>query len=312
MKRSHQIGLATILLLVIFAPACAQSDDGDKSSSAAKEDFIEKAGAICDAGNEEFNALFESDFPVIRSKTPEFFTKALPVLEERNASLKELEVPEGDEDEVSSMLESADKAVEDFKKATQDEELAGRLFAAEGGENSAAFEKKAGDYGIEPCATDEGGDEEESPGVGKADISGFSAEKKAYIEKGDAICTAADQKFQPVEEELFTDFPPTTEAWKAALPKVVEIYKPAFAEFKALTPPAADKPAIDAIVQKEDILIASLEEANQAAAAGDEAKLEAALQKVFPGFDEVDRDRRAFGFQVCGSEDEDEEEGGEG
>jgi hypothetical protein len=309
MKGSYRRGLAALFLVVIVAPACGGSDDGSKSSGAAKQDFIKKAGAVCDSSSEVFNALFDTDFPTIRSQTPAFFTKALPVLEERNSNLKDLKVPEGDEDEISSMLDSGDKTVADFKKATGDEEFAGELFSGEGGANSVAFEKKAGDYGIKECATDEGGGE---PPVTKVDISGFSAEKKAYIETADAICKAAAEKAKPIEDEVFAQFPPTAQAWKTGLPKLLEIQKPAFEEFESVKPPVADKAAIDAINQKADILFASLDEANQAAAAGDEEKLGVALQKAFPLFDEVDQDRREFGFQVCGSEGEDEEEGGEG
>lgn len=306
MKGSYRRGLSALFLLVLIAPACGESDDGSKSSSAAKKDFIKKAGAVCDSSNEVFNALFDTDFPTIRSKAPAFFTKALPVLEERNSNLKDLKVPEGDEDEISSMLDSGDKTVADFKKATTDEEFAGELFSNEGGANSVAFEKMAGDYGIKECATDEGGGE---PPATKVDISGFSAEKKAYIETADAICTAAAEKSKPVEDEVFAQFPPTAQAWKTGLPKLLEIQKPAFAEFEKVKPPAADKAAIDAINEKSDILFASLDEANQAAAADDEDKLVLALQKAFPLFDEVDQDRRAFGFQVCGSEEGQQEEG---
>jgi hypothetical protein len=294
-----------------IAPACAQSDDGEKSSSAAKEDFIEQAGAVCDASNEDFNALFESDFPTIRSKSSAFFEKAIPVIEDRQSQLKELEVPEGDEEEIESMLESGDQAIEDFRRATQDQEFAGDLFTQEGGENSLAFEEKAGEYGIAKCATDEGGDEDEGEEEAEVDTSAFSAEKKAYIEKVDAICTDTNAKLAPVEEQTFAEFPPTAEAWKEGLPGLLAAFKPSIDQIKALTPPAADKPAIDAILQKQDTIIQALEQAKAAADAGDETKLDQALKPVFPLFDEVDQAYREFGFQVCGALDE-EEEGAEG
>lgn len=307
MKRSYRRGLAALCLVILIAPACGQSEE-DSGSSGAKQDFIEQAGAICDASNEDFNALFESDFPTIRSKSSAFFEKAIPVIEERQSQLKELEVPEGDEGEISSMLDSGDKAIEDFRRATQDQELAGDLFSQEGGENSLAFEEKAGEYGIAKCATDEGGDEDEA----KVDTSGFSAEKKAYIEKVDAICTDTNTKLAPVEEQTFAKFPPTAEAWKEGLPGLLAAFKPAVEQIKALTPPAADKPAIDAILQNEDTIIQALEQAKVAADAGDETKLDEALKPVFPLFDEVDQSYREFGFQVCGALDEEEEGGEEG
>jgi len=311
MKTSHRRGLAALCLVILIAPACGQAEE-DSGASGAKQDFIEQAGAICDSSNEDFNALFESDFPTIRSKSSAFFEKAIPVIEERQSQLKELEVPEGDEEEISSMLDSGDQAIEDFRRATQDQELAGDLFSQEGGENSLAFEEKAGEYGIARCATDEGGDEDEGEEETKVDTSGFSAEKKAYIEKVDAICTDTNTKLAPVEEQTFAEFPPTAEAWKEGLPGLLAAFKPAVEQIKALTPPAADKPAIDAILQKEDSIIQALEQAKVAADAGDETKLDETLKPVFPLFDEVDQSYREFGFQVCGALDEEgEEEGGE-
>jgi hypothetical protein len=310
MGRSVRRGFAALSLLCLVGAACGQGEQRDESDQAAREDYIEQAGAICDSSNEEFNALFESDFPTIRSRSDEFFAKAAPLIEDRMSELRELEIPEGDEEEINSMLDSGDKAVEDFERAAQDEELAADLFSQEGGENSLAFEDKAGEYGIEQCATDEGGDEEETPAA-KVDTSGFSAEKKAYIEQVDAICTSTEEKLAPIEETVFAEFPPTAEGWKEGLPQLVPVLRTAITDIRAVTPPAADRPAIESILLKEDTLLQRLDEARAAADAGDENGLHEALKPAFPLFEEVDEAYRNFGFQVCGALDE-EEEGEEG
>jgi hypothetical protein len=296
--------LALLAIVFVFAAACGGDEEqkgGGGKQTLTKAEFLKQGNEICKEGTGDFNKLFETDFPATQGKAPAFFEKASPILRKQMSELRDLGAPEGDEDEVEQILDAGDKAVADFDSAAKDEQKAVQLFGAEGGESTADFEQRATRYGLTECAEDE---EEEEGEVQKPDPSTFSPEKRAYVERADAICKRADERSDPIEDEAFRAFPPPLEVWASVIPRLLEIERPALQELRRLEPPAADRARVEGTWEKRADLYDTIEQARQAAAAKDENRFSELFVQVDQGFQATDRELKSYGFQVCGSEDD--------
>lgn len=300
--RSRKLrGFALVAVVAVVGAAC-----DDAKTGLTKEDWIKAAAAICKTGTEDFNALFETDFPTTPEKTAGFFEKATPIFERQMNDLRELEAPEADADAIDKALDAGDRAVADFDAASTDPEKAGEIFGAQGGENITAFEEGLTEVGVPECAQDEAEEEEEED---LPDPATFSPEKKAFVEAADAICQAADDKISPAEDQYLESFPPPLDGWVGFLEVAVPALRDQLEQLGALEPPAEDREAIEALLTRGSGVADVLEEALAAAKAGDQERFDEITQPLFSGeFDDFDRAFREYGFQVCGSEDDDEEE----
>lgn len=282
------------LALASVPLAACGGDDEDKTLS--KAEYVKRGNAICAESTAEFNKLFETDFPAIPAAIPGFFDKVTPIFERQTADLRGLDGPDADQAKVDRMLAAADKAVADFKRGSKDEKLGAELFQEEGGKNQAAFEKQAKAVGLK-CDEDE-------PSEKKLDAATFSAEKQAYIKKADAICRETVKKSSALEERYFRSFPPELEAWAKFLPPVVKLVRSDLAKTERLTPPAEDKAKIDELIARQEQIVDQFEEMAKVAATGDEAEFQAVSKDIFAETDNTDDDLVAYGFQVCGSQED--------
>jgi hypothetical protein len=288
-------------LLVLAAVMLVGAACGDDDEGLTKSQYVSKGNAICKTSDDAFNRLFETDFPSIPEKVPAFFEKAVPIVEKEVDDMRALDPPEADEETIEAMLALGEKSVTDFEKATKDSEFGVELFTQEGGENSREFHKKAVAYGMGEC-----GEDDEGESTPKLDPATFSPEKRAYVDKADAICKKADAKSDPVEESMFASFPPALQQWAKGLPQLVAIVRTEVAEFEALAPPAADKATIAAIIAQEKDTLDKLDRGARLAVAGDADGFAEAVGPIFGTFEEIDGKLKAYGFQFCGSEDDDE------
>jgi hypothetical protein len=310
MKRITSVLVALLLVPTLLA-ACGDDDDGEEAGGAlTKAEYTSQANAACKTVTDGLAEQFEGDagFPVVKSQIVPFVARIAPIISEGMRDVSALEAPEGEDAKVKGIADEADALADRFEKAADDEAEAQKLFEEEGGFD--AFEKKAETYGLEACANlDPEEDEGEEPT--KLDPATFSPEKRAFVEKSDAICMKYAEEGDKVEQEVFAEgFPPELEKWAEAIPKFVDITRREIAEQRQLTPPAADKATIDGLLQRGETLLTDFEAAGKLAAEGKEDEFGTKMQELFPRFDEFDADLRAYGFQVCGSEDEGEE--GEG
>jgi len=194
------------------------------------------------------------------------------------------------------MLAAGDKAVADFRRATEDDKLAVKLFQEEGGENAAAFEKQAKAVGLK-CDDDD-------PPPKKLDPATFSPEKQAYIKKADAICAESNKKARPLEERYFRSFPPELDAWAKFLPAVAKLGRADVTKTERLTPPAEDKATIDELNARQEKILDRLEQAGKVAESGDEDAFQRAFQGTFAEGEKINDDLVAYGFQACGSQED--------
>lgn len=133
--------------------------------------------------------------------------------------------------------------------------------------------------------------------------------KAEYIAKGDALCKKSDDAIDPKFDAIFADFPNVDMAKaKAEFPKITAAFDDFRADFEDLEGPEADEKQIDALHADLVKLDGVLDKAGAAAQKGDEEAFKKTLFDAFPLFDETDERARAYGFKVCGAEDDEEEE----
>ena len=123
--KSFKVGACSAALVIALAVAgCGSSDDdssSDESSTTeiSKTDFVTQANEICKSSNTAIdsaaNKVFGNGQPT-QAETEDFITTTVvPQVETQLSAIRELGVPEGDEDQVNAMLDAAESANEEVK-----------------------------------------------------------------------------------------------------------------------------------------------------------------------------------------------------
>jgi hypothetical protein len=147
-------------VVVFSALGLLASGCGDDEERLTEEAFLEQGNAICEAGNERIDALFEETFQGEADfeddeKIAEFKAALESDVQGQIDDLGELEPPEELEDDVESLLENANAALDEVREMDSQE-----FFESEGGGDVFAdVDRQAGEVGLTACAED-GGEEE--------------------------------------------------------------------------------------------------------------------------------------------------------
>ena len=288
--------VVAVVLGASMLAACGDDED-ESGGPLTKAQFIAQGDAICGEANATFNKLFETDFPTTRAAMPGFFSKVTPIERDRLKELRALEGPAADRARIATMLASADRALDDFQKAGRNADYGARLFAQQGGANSRAFERQAKAYGFKRCSEDEG---DTSAAESKVDTSSFSAEKRAYIKKVDAVCARSNRRFSALEGRYLKSFPPPLAVWGKFLAEIAKVSRQQIAAIEAIAPPEAEAAKVVALSEKQKDLSSQFEQAGKLAAAKDEQGFRRVSQKMFAGGEAADAELRAYGFRECG------------
>ena len=126
--------------------ACGDDDDGGTT----KAEFIEKADAICAEGEEQSQQLAREGLQNPQNPTGQevldILDKLVPIQRDTIAQVRELEKPEGDEDEIDAIYDAA-QAANDKAKADPS------LLTQEGADPFADANAKARAYGLKACGS---------------------------------------------------------------------------------------------------------------------------------------------------------------
>jgi NhaP-type Na+/H+ and K+/H+ antiporter len=118
----YAILAATALLAVgVLAAGCGGSDDDSTTSSLTKSEWIAKADAICQAGNQRdeqaAEQLFGNGKPTA-AELQQFVTEtAIPDTQRQIDELRALGAPSGDEDQVNKILDTVQADIDQAKAA---------------------------------------------------------------------------------------------------------------------------------------------------------------------------------------------------
>ncbi|HEX8744934.1 MAG TPA: hypothetical protein VF712_17550 [Thermoleophilaceae bacterium] len=147
MRRLAAAPLAAALALA----ACGGDDDKGPS----KDEFVQKADAICAKSDREGEAIAKRSFENPKKPTPEeaqaAIREAVPMQKEALAELKALEEPEGDEQTLDEYYAAIEKGITTFETAAEDPQLSLELLAA-GDAPFAEANELAKEYGMKDCA----------------------------------------------------------------------------------------------------------------------------------------------------------------
>ena len=150
--------IAVVIAAAMLVAGCGGSDDSSSSASISKEEFITKADAIC---KESSKRMEKQLFLFLRKNRTEgslrkpsvaqnekFITTVLiPNLQREIKELKELGVPDGDEEKVDAMITALEEGLE-----TAEDETA----TVAAGTSDMVFgiaSRIAGEYGLETCGS---------------------------------------------------------------------------------------------------------------------------------------------------------------
>lgn len=145
--------LLGVVAIVVIVAGCGSSSD-TTTASLTKAEFISQANAICKKGNAEVesefqayakkNGLKQNEEPSKEEGVELAETILTPNVKNQSEELRALGAPSGDEEEITAMLDSLDKGVEE---AEADPEA---LFAGKS-EPFKDASQKAQKYGLTAC-----------------------------------------------------------------------------------------------------------------------------------------------------------------
>lgn len=122
--------------------------------------------------------------------------------------------------------------------------------------------------------------------------------KDEYIVQGDALCN----RF--LRETAAPDEPVSPEEFVGFLDAAIEAAEDIYAEFSQLAPPPDGEQVHRSLLSALSESTEKVREAREAAADGDFARFESAMSAAVEIGRRSDAEAKAYGFTVCGSEDE--------
>jgi hypothetical protein len=121
--------------------------------------------------------------------------------------------------------------------------------------------------------------------------------REELVEEADATCADFDQRIEEVGE------PESPEDIERYVQEIRPIVEEGTDELDALQPPEELEDDYDQWIQETRSAIDMLDELEEAAASGDEQRIQEVLQAAGEGGEEADRLAQELGFQECGSDD---------
>jgi hypothetical protein len=146
----HRALLPT-LAAVAFLAACG-GDDGT-----SKSDFLEEADAICAEGEERAEQIVSEGFRDPENPTGKevvaLIQDLVPVQRETISDVRELDMPEGEEDEINSILDQAEAATAKAADIRDPQEALAIVQAADTPQDPFyEANQAAAEYGFDECA----------------------------------------------------------------------------------------------------------------------------------------------------------------
>ena len=301
--RARGLVLVAAAVVATTLAAC-----GGGASALTKAELVKQGDVICKRANDKLNKSGLEIF-VLRPTAKElsvFLGEAIPIFNGALADLDKLKPPKPDQSTVDAMIAAGRSDLGKIeairtRAAAGDEKAGDALFKLQSATPN--FDAKAKSYGFKECGKNLlglGNEQGASGAPTAAQRAAFPPEKQAFIKQADAICATEKKAEDEAFSSVFSQGPPTLDAWKTALPKVIALSEKEQSDFAALTPPTADKAAFDATLAKERELLDKARVALAAAVAGDRDGFRKAFTETDALSKAADKSAREFGFEVCG------------
>lgn len=125
MNKAFLMALAVLVALAAVVAGCGGGDDSDTSASLTKAEFIKKADAICEEGNESINTEVD-EFAEEKGTTPEKMTKeqqeefveqvVAGEIHSQAEEIGDLGAPSGDEEQIEAMVEAVEGGADEIEE----------------------------------------------------------------------------------------------------------------------------------------------------------------------------------------------------
>ena len=149
--------LNRILLVLVTAIALGLTACGDdEESGPTKAEFIEEADAICREGEEKVEEIARAGFADPSNPTGDevlaILEEAVPIQRDVIDQVRELDKPEGDEDEIDEFLTLADEATDKVEEIRDPQAAIAAIQAADSPQDPYyEADQAAQEYGLEVC-----------------------------------------------------------------------------------------------------------------------------------------------------------------
>ncbi|HEX2273828.1 MAG TPA: hypothetical protein VHG90_08140 [Acidimicrobiales bacterium] len=295
----RRAGATLVVVLALGLGGCGGDDDGT-SHSAQKTSFIAEGERLCTEFKSRLDAIF-LDFAPTLGKRVEAYGEVVPLGRDFAERFAALRPPEPDRPRIEASLQDYRRGLDQLEegvRTAQADDL-----ARSNGAFDAAFQSFARSddilrsYGFTVCA-----EPKTTRGVGglsEAERQTLSAERRAYIDRADAICREGNQRLKPLEDQAFARGVPDLATWRAFLTSAVPIFEDVSTRLRALTPPPGDEATISAVLADYDAALAAAHRASEAAAAGDQRAFDAAIDEATELAKRGDEQSRRYGFRDC-------------
>jgi hypothetical protein len=152
MKLNAILAVAVALALGGLAAGCGDDNKDSSGDALTKQEFLVKGNAICNAGNKEVETAFETAIPKGQPTKEQLDTvvtdSLVPSVQRQIDSIRDLPAPEGDEDQITEMLDKAELAVQDVRENPS-------LATQNGSQDPfAEVQKELTAYGLTACGGD--------------------------------------------------------------------------------------------------------------------------------------------------------------
>lgn len=113
-------GAAAIAAIAMFVVAgCGGSDSTSTTASLSKAEFVKRGNDICDRANTRLETIARKEFgsasPTATQVESFLGDHVIPALQQEAADIRELPVPQGDEQQVDEMLTALEQGAEQAK-----------------------------------------------------------------------------------------------------------------------------------------------------------------------------------------------------
>lgn len=119
MRRASTLVVLAALGTALFAAGCGGDDDDDGGEALTKQEFVTQADQICKQGdaaiNKEAAEVFNQGQPSQDDQVAFVTDTVVPETQAQIDGIRELNPPEGDEEQVAEILDSADNGIEEIR-----------------------------------------------------------------------------------------------------------------------------------------------------------------------------------------------------
>jgi hypothetical protein len=147
--RTRIAAIAAVAAIAVAGAGCGGGDDDSSTTALSKDEFVTQANQICADGNDKVDAaakdVFSSGQPSQDDVNSFVTDTVIPNIQDQIDQIRALGIPEGDEDQVNAILDSAQSDIDAAKEDPT-------IISDAKGDPFKETNKLAAAYGLNECA----------------------------------------------------------------------------------------------------------------------------------------------------------------